>query len=222
MSIAFDAATHNQTANATSLTFAHTVTGSNPFIMVPGLCATSATLTATYAAVSLNTTSASPQDVANIGRTYNFYLLGPATGSNNVVVTRSTSGNIWSGAASYTGVLQKDQEGAASNGSPGSSSFSVSVTTVANNTWTTACIFSGSGSDSAGASTTLRFADATGVDVMDSNANQATPATVTLNASNANSSNSWSGLALSISSDAASSATAPIPNHNNLLTLGVT
>src|SRR5512143_873822 len=121
MAIAHDNSTTSSFAGpgtSTSLTYSKTNTGSDLVLWVFVECARISggsvagfTLTCTYNSVSMTeirsgtTTGAVLQTSSTSAGSCLFYLLGPATGANNVVVTLSgTADRILSGASSYTGV----------------------------------------------------------------------------------------------------------------------
>ncbi len=114
----------------------------------------------TYAGVTIPPT----QSIKNISGasieryTYLYYLLAPTTGSNSVVVSCTNNHFLLIGAACYSGVGQTGQPDATavSVQTVGSSTFTSSITTVANNSW--AVLFSeNSGTAvSGGTGTTLR------------------------------------------------------------------
>lgn len=112
--INFDAATEKDSGanTVTSLTWSHTVAGSNRILMVGVSLRNSGTPNQTVGSVTYNTVGLTW--LGSAGYTTNshveiWYLVGPATGAHNVVVTL-TAGNaatrIVAGAASFTGVKQ--------------------------------------------------------------------------------------------------------------------
>lgn len=115
----------------------------------------------TYAGASMALAWSVPGVAALYGGLSMWYLLGPASGANDVVVSAGTSQFIRAVAADYTGVNQSGQPDATSPGSfdtVGHASYTDSVTTVADNSWAIAA-FIGHHSDfppSAGAGSTLR------------------------------------------------------------------
>jgi hypothetical protein len=142
MAIAFDAATDGGVVTATSLTWSHTCTGSNLILLV-GFNGSSAGGTdditgVTYNGVSM--TLAAKKDPTGGDRIlYVYYLIGPATGAHNVVISASSSHNLSGGAVSYTGALQSGQpDNTTTNVEVSSSSktLTTSLTTVADNCWT--------------------------------------------------------------------------------------
>lgn len=69
---------------------------------------------------------------------YIYYLLNPATGTNNVVITATTSHILIAVAAYYSGVKQSGQPDATTTNGVyvgGFSTLTTSITTVSNNAW---------------------------------------------------------------------------------------
>ncbi|HJT91850.1 MAG TPA: hypothetical protein VJ777_07895 [Mycobacterium sp.] len=102
--VALDTSTEQQSSNAGSVTWSHTISGSDRFLLVG--CTNSDTLTwsATYNSVSMGT----PIINADPNRPLVLWgLVAPATGANNIVVSW-TDGNRepYCIASSYTGVDQ--------------------------------------------------------------------------------------------------------------------
>jgi len=99
MAIAFDATTDGGNTTATSLTYSHTCTGSNRilFVSVIGAIGSDNVTGATYAGAAMTLVDKQ----ASARSTYLFYLIAPATGANNVVVSAGSSSFIWSAAAPY-------------------------------------------------------------------------------------------------------------------------
>lgn len=156
--IAFDAASSGtRVTGATSLTFAHTCTGSDRILLVG--CHTETTTDqvsgVTYAGVAM--TRVGTVVTGGSERDYLYALVNPATGSNNVVVSTGSSAAITGSAASYTGAKQSGQPDASNTGSSGSAAtFALSVTTVADNCWVVSTVSTSAASATAGASTTRR------------------------------------------------------------------
>lgn len=145
MAIAFDA-TSNGTAVATSLTVAHTCTGSN-LLLYAYVCTVAATdfaVTATYNAVSMTSITSGFLISSGNARMSNFYLLNPATGSNNIVFTPNASANMGSVNTSYTGVKQSgqpDASGTVSSSVASGGTQTLTLTTVAGSCWFIASAF---------------------------------------------------------------------------------
>ncbi len=162
MAIAYDTATDGgSTGSGTTLTWAHTCTGSNLilFVGVTGDTTNDTVTGVTYNSVSMKKiTSVDPNDRWQSL----WYLLGPATGANNVVVTSSSSVFLAGISASYTGVNQFAQPDSFNSGSvsPGTS-LTVSTTPIDTGCWT---VLSSkwSGSITAGAGSTVRVANGGG------------------------------------------------------------
>lgn len=102
---------------------------------------------------------------------YLYYLLNPASGANNYVVTGS--GVIFGQVVSYTGVSQTGFPDAGSTNQSTGTSQTTSLTTVANNCWVFAFFefnVSQSGIPAAGAGTTIRQSQLSIFYSVDSNA----------------------------------------------------
>lgn len=139
MAIAFDAAS-NGTAVATSLTVAHTCTGSNLLLYayVHSNLSTDFAITATYNSVSMTAVTSGFLNSASNGRQTNFYLINPATGANNIVFTPNASANMTSVNTSYTGAKQSSQpdaSGTVSSSISAGGTQTLSITVVAANSW---------------------------------------------------------------------------------------
>ena len=90
---------------ATSLTFAYSTSGSNRYLTVSVIIDSSSTVTGvTYNGVAMTNLVSIRNTGGHI--VYIWGLVAPATGSNNVVVTASSSTTIGAGAIAFTGVNQ--------------------------------------------------------------------------------------------------------------------
>lgn len=122
--IAFDTASGSHTGNpVTSLTWAHTCTGTNRILFVGWRASTSAS-GVTYGGVAMTVIT---QDVGS-AKVSLAYLINPASGANNVVISLP-SGFISGISSSYNGVKQSSQ--------PDSSNTRVALTTTSGNISTT-------------------------------------------------------------------------------------
>lgn len=161
MSIVFDAVSgaKDNSGAVTTLTWSHTCTGSNRILVVMGsvTSATPRTVTGiTYNAVAL--TAVASTSAASV-YSYMYYLLAPATGANNVVVTISgaTDGSNKQFAAtaqSYTGAKQSAQPDSSNTNALTSSTvtnFPVSTTVVLPNGWLVGVASEDAGDIAAGA-----------------------------------------------------------------------
>lgn len=108
MAIGFDNSTTYAGVSAASHTFSHTVSGSDRLLVVNVYysSSTATTVTVTYNGVSATKVGLSSQ---NSSRVETFYLIAPATGANDVVVTFSPSKSCDVIVASYTGCDQSTQ-----------------------------------------------------------------------------------------------------------------
>lgn len=138
MAIAYDATAHGNTAGATSLTFSHTCgTGANRILWVSFRVGSNSDLPTgvTYGGIAM-TQAIKRNDASGTQYAYLYYLVNPATGANNVVITLSLSASIVSASASYTGAKQSGQPDASgSNGAAPGTSVSTSITVVAASSW---------------------------------------------------------------------------------------
>lgn len=133
MAVAFDAASSGQTTNATSITVAHTCSGSDRVLFVGVGWSTGPEAMASVTGVTYNGVALtqiweiidSPTDHANAG----WYLIAPATGTNNIVVTfASAMDEICAGGISFTGAHQTSPLGTfqTANGTTGNATVNVS------------------------------------------------------------------------------------------------
>jgi len=137
--IALDTYTSSfQSDSTSSWTWAYTTSGSNRFLMIGCLGGTIGegdNITGiTYNAVSM--TKRDSNRIPTGRMTYLFDLTNPASGSNNVVVTKSGATYSECYAASYTGVSQTGQPEAHNTGTAtAASSISIAVTTLTPGAW---------------------------------------------------------------------------------------
>jgi len=133
MAIAFD--TTAEVVNTNS--WSHTVTGSNPFLLVHICSVTGDIVTAaTYNSVSM-TLNAKSNALGGNQWDYSYYLFAPATGAHSVSVT-TTSGTIQYGVSvSYTGApgTLLDNTAISTGTATSSSDFANTITSVNDNCW---------------------------------------------------------------------------------------
>lgn len=139
MAIAFDTASSGDSGSGqTTLTISHTCNGSNR-LLVFGLAmpASAPNINSVkYAGVDMNLISSVIGMPNETGAKIAFYyLLNPAAGTNNIVVTISTGYRIIGAGASYTGVNQSTGFDTGTTGSEENivNSYSNSLTTAENN-----------------------------------------------------------------------------------------
>lgn len=139
--IAFVNAADGGNATATSLTFSYTVgAGSKRLlvVVVVGDHLTDDVTGVTYAGAAM-TLAAKLTGAGGASNRwlYFFYLVGPASGANNVIISASSSHFLAGGAADYAGVNAVSQPDATTTNAGGSNitSLTTSITTVANNSW---------------------------------------------------------------------------------------
>jgi hypothetical protein len=133
MAIAYDNSTAGGKSTGTSQTFAHTCTGDNLVIIVGILTVGSDTVSGvTYNGVAMTRVDAQ----AGGGECgYLYILANPATGANNVVISTSSSVDIYGFAASYTGCAQGGQPDAHAKNSATATSLTAAVNTGVDNCW---------------------------------------------------------------------------------------
>lgn len=142
-SIAFvNAADGGYNGGSGPLTFSYSVgVGTNRLLVVPVAADdVSDNITGvTYSGVAMTLAGKIAPAGASQRWVYLFYLLNPASGANNVVV--STSGTVvLAGAADYTGVKQSAQPDATTtNGGTAITSITGTLTTTADKCWTILC-----------------------------------------------------------------------------------
>lgn len=178
MAIAFDAATDGgvTTGNPPTVTVSHTCTGSNGilYVWVFGSGGGTGSITGVkYNNVSMSTVTGTWNDIQCPSDRYCtlFYLLGPSTGANNIVVTNNNADAIGVLAASYNGVSQSGFPDASTFAQvTGNTQVSPSVTTVADQCWTVLATKNNTGgTTSAGGGTTNRVTNSSGgMDIWDS------------------------------------------------------
>lgn len=186
MAIAFDTTSSvDESYTGSTITLSHTVTGSDPVLIVGVNPDTSAAVTSmTYNGVAMTKQNGYAVTGSTTQRIEMWYLQNPATGVNDIVVTFDTASAFASvRGASYTGVLGTVPDAFNNqNECQTCDSLATSVTTVDDNCWTVLMARTPS-TMTAGAGTTFRHTGAFGV--LDSNA-ALTPAGVkTLNVNRA-------------------------------------
>jgi len=136
--ISFDAGTYSQAADATSLTFAHTTSGTDRILFVMGQdqsADTSSITGITYAGVAMTKITEVRSGAGDRMITI-WILTNPASGANNVVVTSSVSTALRFSSVSYTGAAQSGQpDGSDTSTSVAASTISTDITTIADNSW---------------------------------------------------------------------------------------
>lgn len=175
--IAVDATATN--TPPTTFTWNHTCTGSNLILFVAGFGPGDISAF-TYNSVSGSQTRAAVSHDGGFGA--HWYLAGPSTGTNSLVLVAGISGAYVS--VSYSGASQTGIPDASNTASGlGVSTLSVTVTTSADNCWVFGCAgdSNGAGTTSAGAApTTLRISNNTAAKGFDNGAAKTPAGGVTL------------------------------------------
>lgn len=133
--IAVDATSQGQSAaNQTSYSLSHTCSGSNRILFAcVSVTAGDNISDVTYGGSAMTLIDKS---VNTNAFTYLYYIIAPATGANNISVSKSTGAYIVIRGVSYTGAKQTGVPDAyTNNGSASTNSLTTSVTTVADNCW---------------------------------------------------------------------------------------
>ena len=149
MPLAFDATANGAATPGTSITYSHTCTGSNLILLVAivnsGGTGGDVITGITYNSVAM--TNAISVDGGNF-RVYWWFLVNPATGANDVVVSSSDSEFLRSASASYTGALQTGQpDGTDSDIQTPGTTITSSITTTEDNSWNMSAVANASNLD---------------------------------------------------------------------------
>lgn len=155
-----------------TLTFSHTCTGSNLILFVHATTnVNSDTVTGiTYNGVAMTFIDSQVNGADRFE--YLYYLINPATGAHNVVVTANTSANSLAGeSVSYTGAKQTGQPDNHAKQNVVGGTQTLTLTTVANNCWTVLVTTTSATTPAASTNSTLRIANGTGggENIFDSN-----------------------------------------------------
>lgn len=118
--------------SGTTLTVSYTCSGNNRILFVAAFDSNADHITGvTYAGVSLTKIGSSLLVPTTTIYMSLWYLVAPATGANNIVVTSSVNNETLSGlASSYTGVLQTSPIDGGSSGTTGTVNTGTSITTT--------------------------------------------------------------------------------------------
>lgn len=220
MAIAYDSSAQSS-ASSTSVTFSHTCSGADRVLLVDAYWSASATVSSiTYNGVAM-TNVVSPLDTGGGERHGMFYLIAPATGANNVVLTLSGSTQIEIASVSYTGADQTSPIDATrtETGLETGTSYSEAITSIADNCWAAWSTREyGGGAVSAGANTALRQQVLVyyGLLLADSNASITPAGSRTMTLTKGVSGNWFSDILVTILP-----ATVPSVPLSNLLMMGV-
>lgn len=189
MAIAYDTFTNGNFVSGTSRTFSHTCTGSDLILFVEAVINTNSDWVTgiTYNGVSMTRIQTVSPTVNR--RLYLYYLVGPATGANNVVISTSSSAAIGGNAASYTGVAQTGTIiDVSTTVTDTSSPIDTTLTTTIDDCWTILCgTMDGTVAFTASTGSTLRGGNGTYLDVQifDSNGPKNPAGSTTMTVTNA-------------------------------------
>lgn len=176
MAIAYDNSSKKAFTAGSSVSFSHVLTGSNAILFV-GIWDTAGTthnVTGVTWNTSENLTSIQTQTFATsaVSSTSLWYLVNPTATTANVVISTTTGGSTAAVASSYTGAAQSGQPDSSAKNSYNSTShttWSLSTTVVAANSWVVAAMVNDSNAPTAGANTVMRQNSASGNGFFDSN-----------------------------------------------------
>lgn len=171
MAIALDA-TSTANTTGTSSTWAHTCSGNNRILFVGvGTDFSGDVITGvTYNGVAMTEITRQATIGTNNYFAYLYYLINPASGANNIVVSASGSYNLRTDAVSYTGALQSGQPDAFNKATSNTTDQAVSVTVVAINSWIVAFGQSKGAIPAVGTGLTSRATEGINCRIGDSNA----------------------------------------------------
>ena len=167
MAIAFDSVDAGASATASSVTFSHTMTGSDTISIVGFYTDTPASYTGVThdgAAMTYVGDQALPFGATGV-RLY--YKLSPTTGATNIVATLSTSNSIQAIGVSYTGVQATNVHTKKDTEAGPNTSQTITVTTTEANEWLVAAFANDTETMLAGADTTWRGSE-NSVNMLDS------------------------------------------------------
>lgn len=134
--IGLDTSTNGGTATGTSLSFNHTNTGNNLLIMM-GAWTSNDTEADPVTSIKYNTVAGTREGTRSpdAGACFLYSLLAPATGSNAVLISCSSSNTIYGASASYSGVKQTGTRDAENDNVTAGASVTATMTTIADKCW---------------------------------------------------------------------------------------
>lgn len=137
MAIAFDASAQieNQSAGTTA-TLSHTTSGANRLLLVAvhqSTVASDGVSSVTYNGVSMTKIGSTVTIESSVAYLSLWYLLAPATGANNIVVTKTSGYNTSIASVSYTGVKQSGQPEVNNTNTGSGTAPTCSMTPLTNN-----------------------------------------------------------------------------------------
>lgn len=162
MALAFVDAGSGYAGSGTSLTYAFNNSATTNYLVVGVIDYGSFVTSVTYAGVSM--TQLHSRGIAGGGGTLRIYgLSSPASGSNNVVVTKSSANNlIASVVGSYSGASSTQPNATGDNASTSGTSLAVTVTSTVSGAWAIMVGWNDNGATvAAGTNTTKRVENGT-------------------------------------------------------------
>lgn len=180
MAIAFDTAVDGLKTSTGTLQWNHTCTGSNLLLLVAfngdNIGGADDITGVTYNSVAMTLLKKITTATGGDRYTYIYGLLGPATGTHQVSITAGSAHLLQGGSASYTGVLQSGLPDASTTSvsSTGATTWTTSLTSIADNCWMFLIenCYEGGAGPGAGTGSTRRTFDGTdgGWGIFDNNA----------------------------------------------------
>lgn len=161
MAIAFDAQSSGfGSALQNIVTISHTITGSNPVLIVFPYSAKGGG-GAPITSVTWNTTENLSQITSEFFVADNVYqdcwvLANPTTGTHNIVITTVATTRLGAACVSYTGVNQASAVGASGDAQGSSGTGAVTITTDTNNSYIVGCVWTNGNDPTIDASMTSR------------------------------------------------------------------
>jgi hypothetical protein len=219
LAIAFDAtALKTATSGVSSITWSHTVTGSNNILF--GTHSESAETSDKYVSFTYNGTGMTQVGTRGFCTGGGFggmsLLINPSTGANNLVYTKSdTTTNMEGASASYSGAAQSGQPDSSNtdNSDSTTTNYSLSTTVVASNCWLILYTINNASAPTAGTGTTNRQTTSSGACALgDSNATVGTGSQALAETRNAK----WYGVIASFAPFVATTSTS-----STLMMMGV-
>jgi len=210
--ISFDAVTEQAYPKSANGTYSHTITGTNPFLIVVMY-----DIQSSDPAVGIlkwnNVELTMAGRVENVDRKVSvWYLFNPDTGTHNLVQSGATAGNYGFQIGSYIDVNPSLTDTPVENSNNPSTSLTLSLTPSVTGAWLVGGFQMSGGTGSAGSNTTVRSDDA-GVSTLADNNGLSSPTAIQITAPS-----SWNaGLVMAI--DPYSEAEAPYTDNSATSTI---
>ncbi len=159
--ISFDAASEGTRSDAaTSISWSHTITGPNPFIMVMAMGGVSVDNVTGVTVGGTPMTFLDKYHLPGDRWVYAYYLFNPPTGSQSIVISGSTTEFLMGASASYKGIASTALDNSFTSSDNTGTTYNINntITTVSNNCWHMVIYAATNGRPTiAGSGTTKRF-----------------------------------------------------------------